>query len=239
MDAGDRESGAGHRRRAKWRPATPTGASPARLARVAVSTNFDGYGTSVRVPRIDTQLPPWGLRTTARSAYATGHPVSGRRRRVSHERRAGAGYRPRVVLIGLTGGIGSGKSTVSALLAERGRARSSMPMPSPGSSSSPAPPVFAAMGSGSAPAIVAADGIARPAGGRRHRVHRRRRRSRTSAPSCTRPSAWRSPRRLEAAAGHRRGRGPRRARCSWSRAATTWPRSWWWTSTRRWPSSVS
>jgi dephospho-CoA kinase len=31
-----------------------------------------------------------------------------------------AGYRPDVVLIGLTGGIGSGKSTVSALLAERG-----------------------------------------------------------------------------------------------------------------------
>lgn len=31
-----------------------------------------------------------------------------------------AGYRPAVILIGLTGGIGSGKSTVSALLADHG-----------------------------------------------------------------------------------------------------------------------
>lgn len=64
---------------------------------------------------------------------------------------------PAVVLIGLTGGIGSGKSTVSQLLAERGAVvidadAITRELQSPGS------PVFAAMVERFGPGIVAPDG---------------------------------------------------------------------------------
>ena len=144
--------------------------------------------------------PPWGLRTlpgqrTRRDTRCRGG--DGACRTSGGLRRATV---PPWSLIGLTGGIGSGKSTVSALLAERGALvidadAITRELQQPGT------PVFAAMRERFGEAIIAADGIARPAGGRRHRVRRRRRRSRTSARSCTRPSAWRSPRRLEAAQG--------------------------------------
>ena len=119
----------------------------------------------------------------------------------------------------------------------RARARvSSTPTPSPGSSSSPAPRCSTAMVERFGPAIVAADGtldrqavadiVFTDAGGAQG----------PRARSSTRRSASRSPRRLEAEAGHRPRRGPRRARCSSSRAGTTWPRSWSSTSTPRSPS---
>ena len=97
-----------------------------------------------------------------------------------------------MVLIGLTGGIGSGKSTVSALLAERGALvidadAITRELQQPGT------PVFAAMRERFGDGDRRRRRDARPAGGRRHRVRRRRRRSRTSARSSTRPSAWRSP----------------------------------------------
>ena len=76
---------------------------------------------------------------------------------MSDERRAGAGYRPPVVVIGLTGGIGSGKSTVSALLAERGALvidadAITRELQQPGT------PVFAAMRERFGETIIAADG---------------------------------------------------------------------------------
>ena len=76
---------------------------------------------------------------------------------MSHERRAEAGYRPPVVVIGLTGGIGSGKSTVSALLAERGALiidadAITRELQQPGT------PVFAAMRDRFGETIIAADG---------------------------------------------------------------------------------
>ena len=208
--AADRESGAGSPG-AKWRPATPTGASPARLARVAVSTNFDGYGTSVRVPRIDTQ-PHRGSCAHCPVSVRDGTPGVGE---ATAPCRTSGGLRRATVppwsLIGLTGGIGSGKSTVSALLAERGAARHRCRCDHPGAPAARHRRCSRRCGTGSATTIVAADGIARPAGGRRHRVRRRRRRSRTSARSSTRPSAWRSPPGSRPRREPTRGRHPRRA----------------------------
>ena len=90
-------------------------------------------------------------------AYATAHRCTGRRTVDSRERRAGPDYRPGVVLIGLTGGIGSGKSTVSALLAERGALvidadAITRELQQPGTD------VFAAMRARFGDGIVAADG---------------------------------------------------------------------------------
>jgi dephospho-CoA kinase len=70
---------------------------------------------------------------------------------------SGADYRPGVRLIGLTGGIGSGKSTVSALLAERGAVvvdadAITRQLQEPGTK------VFTAMVERFGPEIVASDG---------------------------------------------------------------------------------
>ena len=70
--------------------------------------------------------------------------------------RAGC-YTRRMILVGLTGGIGSGKSTVSALLAERGAVivdadQVARDVQQPGS------PVLAAMAERFGPQVIAADG---------------------------------------------------------------------------------
>ena len=136
-------------------------------------------------------------------------------------------YCPGVLRIGLTGGIGSGKSTVSAA---PGRARCGhrgrRPR-SPARWSSRArrawPPSSTAFGAG----VLAADGVAGPAGAGRGRL----RRPGGAAPAGRdRPSAGPGP-------GHRAGARPRRrtpsssttCRCSWRparRAPTTSCSSW-------------
>ena len=65
---------------------------------------------------------------------------------------------PAVLVIGLTGGIGSGKSTVSRARWPDGAPRSSTPTPSCARCRSRARPVFAAMVERFGPGIVAADG---------------------------------------------------------------------------------
>ena len=97
-----------------------------------------------------------------------------------------------MLVIGLTGGIGSGKSTVSALLAAKGAVVVDADaivreVQQPGT------PVFAAMVERFGPGIVAADGALDRAAVADIGVHRRRRRWPTSTPSSTPPSARRSP----------------------------------------------
>ena len=115
-------------------------------------------------------LPPWETRSTTRSVRDT-DPRTGSRTAHSH----GDGHArlpsPGVVLIGLTGGIGSGKSTVSALLAERGAVvidadAITRELQQPGTE------VFVAMRERFGPGIVAAGRHPRPPGGGRHRLQR-------------------------------------------------------------------
>ncbi len=153
--------------------------------------------------------PPWGLRTlpgqrTRRDTRCRGG--DGACRTSGGLRRATV---PPWSLIGLTGGIGSGKSTVSALLAERG----ALVIDADAITRELQQPGTAGV-RGDAGPVRRGDHrrrrIARPAGGRRHRV---RRRGGAQGPRRDRAPGRRHGDRRPARgrAGNARGRHPRRA----------------------------
>ena len=186
--AADRESGAGSPA-AKWRPATPTGSSPARgrgrrqhevrwLRHLRASPGIDAQ------PHVGAAHCPVSVRD--------GTPGQGGERPVSHERRAGPGYRPPVVAhrshrrdrLRQVHGLGAPRGA----RCPRHRRRCHHP----GAPAARHRRCSRRCGTGSATAIIAADGRST---GRRSPTScsPTPRRSRTSARSCTRPSAWRSP----------------------------------------------
>ena len=184
------------------------------------------------LPR-STPQRPGGLRAAGPGRSRTARRRPPRRQPTDRPRSAGSRVRA-VLLIGLTGGIGSGKSTVSALLAAKGAViidadAITRELQQPGTE------VFAAMVERFGAGILAADGTLD--------------RQAVADLVFNDPDALEGPRRHRPPGGGRgdrpaaRGRGRTRttwwcstSRCSWSRAATTWPRWWSSTSTPRSPS---
>ena len=137
---------------AEYYEQSPEAAEAAAAADAAASRGRRCLRTAGRRARGE---PPAAEREAAAGADgADAEPAPGRaRRRRGRRSRDAPGLTRRltsatVLVIGLTGGIGSGKSTVSALLAAKGR-WSSTPTRWSGSSSGPAPPCSTRWSSGS------------------------------------------------------------------------------------------